>query len=92
MTLQHSASDARANTLIQQRYSRRRGYKVSNRRLEFLHQARLVRGENSKLKCGLDESTSPQELAPLTSLMILINIQLLEEVVNRWNNWGASGK
>ena len=86
MAVEHATDDARTDTLIKQRDGRSCRNELSNRWLQFLHQSGLVRCESPELEGVLDESTSHRNVARLTSLMILMSIQLLEDVVNKWNN------
>ena len=85
MALQHATNDACPNAFVQQGDRRRGRDEFRYWWLELFYQPGLVRCQSPELRRALDESAFPHEGARLTSLIILINIQLFEDVVNRWN-------
>lgn len=87
--LQHTPHYTCVDTFIKQGYRRRCANEVPNRFLEFVDQARFVWCQGTELHSLRTIGRRAESHGP-TSLMTLISSQLLEEVVSRWNSWGAS--
>lgn len=92
-TVQHSSHDRSLDALVEQRHSWSSFDEIGKGRNELLDQSRFFRSEDSKLakQDSFDfDSTRRWLKMSLTSLIILINIQLFVPPVNNPNNSGAS--